>query len=204
MDFAPHPEQVTAFFKGLADLGSEPLEPAFRVGKLSGKFRTGSHPLTGEKLSIPIREFATVDSPTEMPKQLAGLDDYDVVASGQGPPELLPFVLYTATDLKKSEFKGTYGYEVLCRLRKDVISMCEPSFGDPCPAEEGNGKFRHPTNGTTIEVPNAASARFWIEFQFGKWLFPEIGTSLNVIDPLILTSAIDSFGTTFAQGCRFE
>lgn len=202
VDFAPQPEQVAAFLEGLVHLRSAPLEATFRVGKLSGKSRTGFNSLRGEELSIPRRDFAALGSISEIPGQLVGLYDYDVVVSGLGPAKLPPLTLYTITGSEESEFKGTYGFEVRCCLRKDVVSTCEtPPFGSQFQSESRNGIFRHPHTGVTIEVPNAACARFWIEFQFGKWLLPKIGSSLNLLQPSILTNAIERFGTTFAQGC---
>jgi hypothetical protein len=67
--------------------------------------------------------------------------------------------------------------------------------------EKRNGIFRNPKTGAAIEVQNAACARFWIEFQFGKWLFPKIGDSLDLLRPSILAVASDIFRTSLAQGC---
>ncbi len=201
-DFVPPPAQIASFLEGLVNLNSAPSKAAIRVAKHSGKFRTGSDALTGEKISIPVRDFASLGSISDIPERLVGLGDYDVVFSGQGPPKLSPFTLYTTTDSEGSAFKGTYSYEIRCRLRAEVVSTCaEPPFGSPCPSERQSGIFRHPNTGTTIEVPNAACARFWIEFQFGKWLLPRIDRSLNVLEPSILANAIERFGTGFAQGC---
>lgn len=200
-DFVPLPAQVAAFFEGLVTLNSVPLNAAIRVAKLSGKFRTGSDCLTGKKISIPVRDFASLGSISYIPELLVGLDDYDVVLSGQGPAKLPPFTLYT-TEPEDSEFKGTYSYQVSCCLRAEVVSTCEePDFGSPCPSDKRDGVFLHPNTGAAIDVPRAACARFWIEFQFGKWLIPRIDRSVNLLEPSILANAIEHFGTEFAQGC---
>jgi len=204
-DFAPLPPQIAAFLDGLVTLNSAPLKPAIRVAKLSGKFRTGSNPLTGEKLSIPVRDFVSLESISNIPERLVGLDDYSVEVSGQGPAKLPPFALYSTTDPEACEFKGTYSYEVRCHLRAEVVSTCEePPFGTPCLSERRNGTFRHPNTGAIIEVPSAACARFWIEFQFGKWLLPKIDRSLNLLEPSILANASERFEARFAQGCNCE
>jgi|HubBroStandDraft_3_1064219.scaffolds.fasta_scaffold56639_3 hypothetical protein len=201
-DFVPLPEQVAAFLDGLVKLNSAPAEATFKVGKLSGKVRTGVNALTGEKLSIPRRDFASFGSVSDIPGQLVAMEDYDVVVSGEGPAKLPPFTLYSTTGSEQSEFKGTYSYEVRCCLRAEVVSTCEtPPFGSQCPSEMRIGAFRNPSTGTPIEVPNAGCARSWIEFQFGKWLLPRIGDDLNLLEPSVLANATDSFGMGFAQGC---
>src|SRR6266567_1195333 len=200
VELVPRPAQVVAFLEGLVKLNCAPLGATFRVGKLSGSARTGINPLTGEELSIGVRDFTPLGSTSEIPELLAGLDDYDVIVSGQGPSILPPFTLYTATQSAVSEFKGTYGYDVRCRLRSAIVSTCEiPPFGGPGSLDGRNGIFHHPITGATMEVPNAACARFWIEFQFGKWLLPKIGNSLNLLQPAILSNAIEHFGIEFAQ-----
>jgi hypothetical protein len=204
-DFAPLPPQIVAFLDGLVRLDGAPLNPTIRVAKLSGKFRTGSDPLTGEKLSIPMRDFVLLSHIFDIGEQLAGLDDYSVEISGQGPAKVPPFALYTTKDSETREFKETYSYEVRCCLRAGVVSTCaNPVFGTPGLSEKRTGAFRHPNNGAIIEVPNAACARFWIEFQFGKWLTPKIDRSLNLLAPSILANALECFGTGFAQGCSCE
>lgn len=200
-DFTPQPAQVAAFFEGLVALNSAPLEATVRIAKSSGKVRTAVNPVTGETLSIPVRDFASLGSISDIPEQLTALDDYDIIMSGHGPAKLPPFTLYTFTESEEKEFKATYGYEVRCSLRPVVVSMCQtPPFGSPCPSEMRTGIFRHPQTGATIEVPNAACARFWIEFQFGNWLFPKIGNHSNLLEPSILSNAMHTFGTGFAQG----
>jgi hypothetical protein len=99
---------------------------------------------------------------------------------------------------EEKEFKGTYAYEICCRVRKEPVST---SFGKPCPAESRTGIFHHPATGAIIETAATACARFWIEFHFGKWLLPKIGNHLNLIQPSILKNVTQTFGLPFAQGC---
>jgi hypothetical protein len=49
-------------------------------------------------------------------------------------------------------------------------------------------------------VPDAACARFWVEFEFGKWLVPKVEESFDLIHPSLLTTAIECFGVGFAPG----
>jgi hypothetical protein len=202
VDFVPPPAHVAAFFEGLVTLNSVPLTAAITISKFSGKFRTGSDCLTGDTISIPVRDFTSLENTSGIAERLVGLDDYDVLFSGQGPAKLPPFTLYTVTESEESVFEENYSYDVNCCLRAEVMSTCEePPFGSPCPSGKRDGIFLHPTTGEAMNVPGAACARFWIEFQFGKWLFPRVGESLNVLEPSILANAIGCFGTEFAQGC---
>jgi hypothetical protein len=86
-------------------------------------------------------------------------------------------------------------------LATSVVSTCEPSFGMPCTTEKRNGIFRNRRLAQQSRYRIAACARFWIEFQFGKWLFPKIGDSLDLLRPSILAVASDIFRTSLTQGC---
>lgn len=203
-DFSPQPAQVVCFLEGLAVLGSAPLGATFRVAKSLGRFRTGSNSITGEKISIPVRDYVSVAAISEVQEELGGLDDYDVIVAGSGPPKIVPFTLYTIAQGELSEFKETYGYEVRCCVRSAMVSTCgDPPFGSPCRPGEKSGIFRDPTTGAEIEVAGAACARFWIEFQFGKWLLPKISSSLSLLHSSIEAKAIKCFGVGFAQGCSW-
>jgi hypothetical protein len=61
--------------------------------------------------------------------------------------------------------------------------------------------FRHPRRDLEFTIPKAGCARFWIEFRFGKWLYPRVRESLDLIHPDILAKAEEAFRTGFAQGC---
>lgn len=223
-DFAPQEQQVAAFLGGLTKLGSAPLQAKLRVGMLTGEFRTGRHPLTGERISVPKRAYAAMGSISDILERLKGFDDYDVVMSGEGPPRIPPFPLYVSTDLQKVqvsetparefEVKETYAYAVRCCLRSETVSTSDgredasigihvSSFGDPWTSKDRVGYFYQPSTGAIIKVPNAGCARFWIEFEFGNWLFPLINDHLNVLAPSVVDCAEISFGTSFVQGCRW-
>jgi hypothetical protein len=90
---------------------------------LSGQFRHGRHPLTGEILSIPKRDYISAENISDILPLLKALNDYDVVVSHEGPPKLPPFGLRTFEEVPEkvghhnfieSDYKGTYqpGVEV--------------------------------------------------------------------------------------------
>jgi hypothetical protein len=67
----------------------------------------------------------------------------------------------------------------------------------------GEGIFPNPWTGEAIEVADAGCARFWIEFEFGKFIYPEVSGSFDVMSPAIVQDIEQCFGTKFVQGCRF-
>jgi hypothetical protein len=79
-----------------------------------------------------------------------------------------------------------------------------PAFGSRCEAEPDAGIFSNPWTGSAIEVAGAGCARFWIEFEFGKFVLPRIEDRLDLLSPAVVNLAEDCFKSGFIQGCRFE
>lgn len=204
--FSPTSELVIRFLDGLSALGAAPLNPELLVLKPSGRLRSFTDPLTGETKSFPANDRVPLMSTAELAPTIAALQQYYVALEGQGPPRLRPFPLCS----NNSPFTGSYSFTVGCSLRAEPVSMSdlgderpeneEPSFGEACRGSSRTGLFRHPVTGELIEVPNASCARFWVELEFGKWLLPKIGSSLDILDPAISKHASESFGVPFAQG----
>jgi hypothetical protein len=206
--YAPTPEQIIRFCEGLSALGAAPLNPKLSLTKPSGRVRSFTNPLTGETKSIPANDRVTLESTASLVSTIGTLQQYFVALEGKGPPALPPFALY----LNDAPFTESYGFIVRCRLRSEPVSMSDlageqtgdevPSFGEPCGVPHATGLFRHPVTNERIEVANAGCARFWLEFEFGKWLLPKIANSLNILDSTIVGLTNDSFGLGFAQGCH--
>jgi hypothetical protein len=227
IDFVPQPHQVAAFLDNLAKLDAAPLRAALRIGKPG--FRSGVNPATGETLTIPVHRYTTLEAAADVSAALSGLDDYNVELLGEGPPRLPPFALWLhdirpltggqppeshANDCAVIEFdsKKSYGFIVQCCLRADVVATSDrhgvmpperqmPTLGRPDKFHTRLGVFHHPCTNKILEVPNAGCARFWVQFEFGKWLFPKIEDSLNLLEPSVVELAKTSFGTDFVQGC---
>jgi hypothetical protein len=230
-DWIPRPRQVAAFLDGLLAIGSAPLRPTIRVGRTSVDSRKVANDFGGEVSSVPRRDWVRPKSVAIIPEALDGLDDYAVIMSGEGPPSRPAFRLFThraraeatpdmsdpeaqcqASTLIHAEFKDAYGFDVHCQLRREVVSTSSidseiapsiPFFGKRCDPKNRTGMFQHPCTGAVIEVPDAGCSRFWVAFEFGKWLFPRIENSLNILDPSIVTCAEEKFNTKFVQGCYF-
>jgi hypothetical protein len=218
---------VTAFLAALVSRGAAPRQARLRLGKLDG-FRTGVNPITRESLAIPRRRYAVVESVADRRAALQGLDDYNLQFSGMGPPDIPPLTLWMhdpqphtpegkvpshGDDCTVVEFKEIYDFTIHLRLRGEVASTSElhdsvierqaPGFGQPDKSHSRLGFFNHPCTNKVIEVPKAGCARFWIEFEFGKWLVPKIYNSLDLLEPSIVETARECFGLGFVQGCHW-
>jgi hypothetical protein len=227
IDFAPQPGQVAAFLATLVRRGAAPLEAKLRLGKLDG-FRIAVNPIAQETLSIPRRRYAAIEGVADIMAALQELDDYNLQYTGKGPPNIPPLTLWLhdiqprtlegnfpvrTDDCATVEFKEAYGFIVHCWLRGEVVSTSDqhdaaierqlPGFGRPDKSHNRLGNFSHPCTNKAIQVPNAGCARFWIEFEFGKWLLPKIDDSLDLLEPSIVETARECFGLTFVQGCHW-
>ena len=204
-DFVPEPEQVGAFLSSLAAIGAAPEKASINVATLSGKVETVVNPFTGETVVCPQWVGRKVKDTAAVPGAIKTLDDYDVTITGKGPPKLPAFAF---------DFNGKYDFLVQCSCRKEVVSMSDwhdeapvnkkvEFFGRPCGAGNRIGIFHNPTTLEIIEVANAGCAKFWVEFEFGKMLFPRIVDRLDLIAPAIVTCAEEAFGLKFVQGCHW-
>jgi hypothetical protein len=200
--FAPEVEQVVRFCDGLAEMGAMPVNPKRFLLRPSGRVRTFTNPLTGEKKSFPVNDAIAFVTTTDLLSLIGALQQYAVVLDGKGPPPLSPFPLL----FNDSPFTENYGFTVRCVSRPQPVSMFDsnspelPSFGEPCERHDEAGLFRHPVSNELIKVAHAGCARFWIEFEFGRWLMPQIHDSLAILDSRIATLAAVVFGLEFAQG----
>jgi hypothetical protein len=204
--FCPKPERVTQFFDGLTKLGAAPLDAQLKILKPSGRVRSFTDPLTGEIRTIPGKEIVDLDRAANFHPIISALDQYVVATEGHGPPTLPTFALYLDGVL----FAENYDFSVHCCVEAGPVSMCDlgdeqndneaPIFRMPCREPSRTGLFRHPITSALIEVENASCARFWIEFEFGNWLLPKIGDSLNILNPEITNFANECFGLVFVQG----
>ncbi len=87
-------------------------------------------------------------------------------------------------------------------LHEEAESSRKPiPFGDECDESDSLGVFTHPHTLEVIEVPGAGCARFWIEFELGKFLFPELADGdTAILHPAVVGLASENFGVEFIQG----
>jgi len=205
-EFAPTYGQIIAFFDGLTNIGASPVSAKLVVMKPSGRLRSFTDPLTGEKKSFPAHDRVVLENIADLASTIQMLQQYIVSLDGQGPPRRPPFALYH----NGASFDGEYGFAVRCCLRAEPVCTSDlgdnedrgalAEFGQSCSTLSETGRFRNPANGAVIEVAGAGCARFWVEFEFGKWLLPKIEDSLDILDPAITKLANWAFAMEFAQG----
>jgi hypothetical protein len=215
--FVPAPTKVAEFFDALVDLFSFRIiregrwQPGLRVMKPGDRTRTGRDAFTGETITIPIPDQIIIGHASEIPPLIDGLQEYRVAASGDWSLDTAPIVLLN-TDM--TSFAENPICDVSCNIRPAPVSTSAweeeagpnvwhlPGFGEPWNGESTIGIFTNPWTGEAIEVPNAGSARFWIEFEFGKFIYPAIDKSFDVFDPRLVEKSEECFQTNFVQGCR--
>ena len=220
--YRPGPAQVAAFFSWLLGrpnfrlMDTRHLQRGIIVLKFTGRMREFKfrNPMTGEnEMRLrPDPDRTAVQAGEEIPTLIESSDHFTVWAPGEWDSSGLPIKLFT-TDEKP--FTQNYLCKVGCELRPGPVSTSAwdvevgpnvrgvPSFGSPCTSDNGKGIFPNPWTGEAIEVPHAGCARFWIEFEFGKFIFPNVDKNLDVLDRSIVAEAEQCFQTKFVQGCRF-
>jgi hypothetical protein len=204
-DYIPRPNQIVLFFSSLFKIGGAPHNASFKMIVPSGQKREVKNPFTGQSESWPVCNHTEFNSVDQISSAISELQDYRVVMSGKGPPAIHPL---------KFNFSGQYDFCVYCHVRPEIVSMSNwhgdnqselevTYFGEPCSQDNTIAIYTHPNTFEKIEVSNAGFARFWIEFEFGKSLFPDIHDSLDLLAQPIVESANKSFGIQFIQGCHW-
>jgi len=217
-EFVPEPAQVASFLAQLVSqfrfspISGQRFLPGLVFAKPSGRLRWGANPMTGEKISIPEWDGANLEKFEDIPALIDGCEHYTVAQSGEWVWKDRPM------DLLKTDrvpYEGSYICTVRCELRPETVftsawdveagpnTQNVPTFGSVCTDTNRNGIFPNPWTGDIIEVADAGCARFWIEFEFGKFIYPKVTENLEVMSPAIVVGTEQCFGTKFAQGCRF-
>jgi len=229
VDYIPHPRQVADFFSVLIELGAAPRqaeivlvtekEPRRRAG-LPAATRERRHAnLSGQPFVIVGPYMTAIDSVSSIGPALERLDEYVLRMSGIGP--LQPLFQF---DAKLYPQDQSYKFEVLSCLRPDVVSMSDyhwdylylrevatipeaetvVPFSETCSAANRTGFFINHKTAELIRVPGGGCARFWVEFAFQKWLFPEMkDNSLDLLPAGVVDAAKQIFGVRYSQGCHW-
>lgn len=202
-EMVPGPEQVVDFVQLLLQAGVLPIDPSISVGLQSGQVRSAINPITGQPVSYSRRKIEQVATPSELAHAIAGSSDYNICIAGNGPSRVPPF---------QFAIGGEYQFNVNICLRPQLVSMSDPhdidlpdyhvpEFGVPCDLNQSIGIYCNPNSLAKILVCGGGCSRFWIEFGFGKSLFPTIAENLEIINPEIIKVAGEHFQSSFIQGC---
>jgi hypothetical protein len=217
VDYVPHPRQVADFFSALVELGAAPRQAELVLKTEKEPLRRAGLLVTGRKRSSvnrsgqPVVEgscMTAVDSIPSIGPALEGLDGYELRMRGTGP--LTPLFRF---DVELCPEDQSYDFEISCCLRPGVVSMSDyhhevatipeartvVPFGETCNAANRTGFFVNHKTIELIRVPGAGYARFWIEFAFGKWVFPEMkDNSLDLLPANVVDAAQQIFEVRYA------
>jgi hypothetical protein len=203
--FTPSAAQISEFLTQLINSGVLSTEPKIVLSTRSEATRTVTNPFTGEPLMIPCFDTRELPHLSALESAAGELLDYTVFASSYWKPRLPPVPI---------SFDDAYSISASCHVSSLVRSTSNlpsdrrprpgmPGFWAPCEADLADAYFMSPHDGSILTVSGVGCARFYVEFELGKWLFPDLSTgSLEIINPKVLRLAEDLFGVRFGQGCR--
>jgi hypothetical protein len=204
-EYCANPTQVAKFMQdavALGVVGDNPEIMASTLKRVAPQVRISRSPFTGQAIELhlptrmPNRRLA-LRTLADLPQELTATDEYDVSISGFTLPKLPPLAI---------DFQEPYHIRIACHVRAQLVCMssgrAEAHFGHDCTEAESLGVFLHPETAEVIEVQDAGRARFWIEFELGKWLRPDIvGGNLELLHLQLVDLARKCFQTHFVQGC---
>ena len=205
-DFTPSADQVRDFLSSMVARGAIGGEPSFVLRTPSSRFREGRNPFTGKTVAFRMTDRKRFHDIAAVIKAIATLKDYEAEVSGTGRPKTPPIPL---------DFDDPYYIGITCRVSsvlRSTSDMHEESgtdpdlsfYGTPCDRVLKTGVFNNPHTLEVIEVAGAGCARFWVEFEFGKSLFPSFDQAdLQFLNPVIVAEAERQFGVRFVQGCNW-
>ncbi len=205
--FAPTSAQIKSFSESMLAFRIVTQLETVSLRTPSDKVRTGTNPFTGKTVSIPISNHLHLENLGDFEAAAKGLIDYCLDIEGSGFPETAPVPI---------SFKDAYTIAIRCNacsVPRSTSDICDDeqssslqlvAYNKPCPEPTAFGYFTDPTTRKTIKVADAGRARFWIEFELGKWLIPIIKNgNLEILNPEIVACAESDFDVTFAQGCTY-
>jgi hypothetical protein len=204
-NFTPAALQVQKFLSALEAQQVVPENPAIILRIPTGKMREFPNlpPTISQQLSVEIKEHKRLQELNEISSAVGSLPNYELNLASVGRPKLPPL---------KINFNEPYHVGITCRVYSECRSTSNPHeendnekiihYGKICSESQKDGLFTNPHNGASFKISDAGCARFWIEFELGKFLFPEFTNSnLAFLNPFIVKEAEQTFGIQFVQGC---
>lgn len=205
-DSRPSAAQVQSFLAAMIAQEVVPGSPTITLRVPTGKLREYPfvNPFTGQNLKVEIRDQKVLQSLDEVASAVGALRDYELEVAGVGEPRLAPLLV---------NFEKPYHLGVTCVVRsrpRSTSDLHEKSggkskaipYGEVCAEVPDRGYFTNPYTSEVIEVSGAGCASFWIQFELGKFMFPEFtGDGLELLNPQIVAEAKGAFQMEFVQGC---
>lgn len=226
--YCPSPAQVADFLARVSPQGF--IGPAAKlaiseVTKLPRETKQSFNPFTRgmTETLTPSRKrsrFKAVSEIGGLEKALAKLSEYEVSLTTEKKPKLPP--LEIGTDYETGEwepFDKAYAFELLCCARESAVTLSfvekpkslKANPEDLIPAEFGedskkgrcDGYFVHPEAGV-LKVAGAGCGRFWVEMQYGKFLYPRLkNKKVDVLAKPFVKLVEETMGCKFLQGCSW-
>lgn len=202
----PSGRQVQNFLSAMIEQKVVPGRPSMTLRVPTDQTREYPiiNPLTGQNLRVEIKDQKRINSVGEVASAVEALRDYELELAGVGKPRIAPLFI---------DFKRPYHVGVTCIVHSQPrstsnlhetpgVQLKAIPYGHACTEIPDRGYFTNPYTLEIIEVPGAACASFWIQFELGKFLFPEItDDSLELLNPVIVEEAKSAFQMRFVQGC---
>src|SRR5262245_36439396 len=198
-NFVPSSEKLAGFLTNLDQLGVLPKPSTITlktIAKMKPIVRRGINPSTGEEVEFSgksrrVTKQQSLSRLTDIAPTARSFLDYDIEIVGQGPPALPSIVI---------NFDEAYHMAIVCGVRSHIVSTsdiyagitppCVVQFDEDCSENDRVGYFVNPHSLGLIQVPRAGCAKFWVRFEFGKFLFPEISNdNLEILRPEIVQAA---------------
>jgi hypothetical protein len=153
--------------------------------------------------------------------------EFDISVASTLPPTNPPLDIGCADDNGTwQSWTEPYHLRICCSVRKSPVRLClfkpgdapnapltniadfitniTPQFDEDCAEDEKDGLFVHPEAPDGIVIPNAGCGTFWVEFEYGKWLYPRLkDDSLALLNPVVIEWATEAFGTHFIEACSW-
>ena len=196
------------------------------VAKRENSTREMTNPFTGETMAMkmPSRKGGkeqSVANIEQLRELINSAEEYDISVSGDTVPSNLPLVIGYVEDSSWMQMKETYHNEIRFRSRSHVVRLSHlrneddlhrpldfsnpppPIFDEDCDTDEGDGVFVHPHAGA-IRIAGAGCGMFWIEFNFGKFVYPKPGSNrVDLLDESLVALAEKTLAIEFLQACNW-
>jgi len=226
--YRPEPGTVTAFVDGI--IGNRNVAKPFtisssQVTKGEPNFRELRNTFTGEtiKLRMPSRKVGpprTLASTSEIVERVSGDREYQISIVSEGLPSNRPCLIGHVEGEMWKPMTEAYHQEIRCCVRDHIVrlsmahteeelhqpldlSKWQPILDEDCSDDDREGVFAHPQK-TGIRIPNAGCGKFWIEFRYGKFIFPMLKNGgLDLLDDSLVNLARKTFGGDFVQACHW-
>jgi len=227
-EYRPNAVDITNFVQGIIDRGNVAIAATIsfaRIEKVEGRLREIQNAFTGKisMIQSPSRRVKPLTKSFDLSQLVelaANQTEYDVSIVGEGLPRNPPLDIGYSENGEWKTMNSPYHLEIRCRVRAHIVRLhyleneteldappdllnFRPRFDEDCTLDDRDGVFVHPEAGA-IRIPNAGCGMFWLEFNYGKHIFPRLGhNGVNLLTESVTKLAQNAFATDFVQACNW-